>query len=141
MSTTAADARINQLPPDPVGHLRSNQHLWIDSASEEVIRAIQRFRRNIDPNLRKPAPAAGWHPIRPLAAELTICPGHLARQCRNLYAAQDLARQCTLHGRITWCLSPCAIAQLRATHALASPALVPAIDSEPVPKPAAEVTP
>ena len=128
-TTTAADARIDQLQPDPVGHLRSNLITWITGAPEEVIRALLKIRRNLDANLRKPAPVAGWKSIRPIAAELGLCSGHLARQCREIYAAQDMARQCTLHGRITWCLSPIAIAELRATHALASPAPVPGSDS------------
>ena len=119
MSTqpTNADIRINQLPPDPVGHLRSNIKTRIDSASEETVRMVIRFFNNCDPNLRKPAPAAGWKSIRPIATELGLCPGHLARVCRDIYAAQNLARICTISGRHTWCLSPIAIAQLRATHA------------------------
>lgn len=152
VKTSQADARIDSLERDPVGHLRQNLTTWIAGAPEETIRQLLKIRKNLDSNFRKPLPPAGWRPIRPLAAELQIDAGHLARQCRDLYAAQELARLCTLHGRQTWCLSPACAESLRATHAPHATAPVPASPSgEPalssrntdLPAPAAplEVTP
>lgn len=68
----------------------------------------------MDPNLKKPAVPAGWQPLHQVAKLKSICPGHLARLCRDVYAAQELARKCLHCGKETWCLAPEAVAQLTA---------------------------
>jgi hypothetical protein len=123
-----SDAILDARLKDPVGHLRANHCTWITSAPEEVVRALLRWRKHIDSNLRKPPPPSGWRPIRTIAQELNLCSGHLARQCRDIYAAQDLARICTIRGHNTWCLAPSLIDTLRATHALANASAVLSID-------------
>lgn len=108
------------MTPDPVAHERASLESWIHSAPEEVIRSLFRVRRNLDANLRRPPIPDGWSPLRRVATERDFDPGHLARLCRDVYAAQGLARICLHRNRQTWCIAPDAIAQLpthRATNA------------------------
>lgn len=98
--------------PDPVAHIRESFHGWITSTDEATIRALLKVRRYLDSNLRRPIPPTGWIALSDLATRSGRCPGHLARICRETLAAQDLAKQCTHKGRITWFLSPEACATI-----------------------------
>ena len=124
------------LPTDNVAHIRESLRSWIDNAPEGVIRALLKVRRNLDLNLKKPAPPVGWLALKPVALSHGICSGHLARQCREIYAAQELARKCVYRGRETWCLSPECLTQLRANEA--SSESIP--DFGPLPNSAAPTT-
>ena len=124
------------LPIDNVAHIRESLRSWIDNAPEDVIRALLKVRRNLDANIKKPAAPAGWRSLAAVATEKNICPGHLARLCRDIYGAQELARKCLHQGRETWCLSPECITQLRANQAPSES--IP--DLGPLPNPAAPTT-
>ncbi|GEM_PF-5840193 len=116
---------------DPVAHIRESLHGWITSTDEATIRAILKIRRHLDTNLKKPSIPANWKPLRTVAADLHLNPGHLARLCREIYSAQDQAKICTHRGRQTWCLSPesCATLAPRDTHRLPGPDSEPAAPS------------
>lgn len=97
---------------DPVAYHRESLHGWITSAPEDEIRALMRVRRNLDSNLRKPSPAAGWRPLNDVHIDSGLHIAHIARLCRDVYSAQGLARICTLRGRLTWCIDPSAVAKI-----------------------------
>ena len=110
---------------DPIAYKRESLHSWINRSNPAEIDRIMKVQRNLDSNIRKPVMPTGWRPLAAVASEKNICPGHLARQCREIYAAQELARICTHKGRHTWCLSPECITQLRATVAPSGKAVAP----------------
>jgi hypothetical protein len=78
----------------------------------DIVEKFFRFRRHIDPNLKKPTPPAAWISIQKIAQEKGLCVGHLARLCRDVYSPQDLAKKCLGAGRESWYIHPEACASI-----------------------------